>query len=101
MKKARLFAGGLTLLLCLMSYQSPVFGASYFGYQDFGGTWHDANKTGKNDNFMCWAATASNVIAGAGWGYPDGSLEDENAIFQYYKGHFSNFLGSTKKAIKW
>ena len=42
----------------------------YFGYQQYGGAWCDAEKSPSNDDdddLMCWATTASSVLAWTGW----------------------------------
>ena len=56
------------LLLCVMliTLQDFAFGSTYFVYDDWAGTWHDANKNYIHDSNMCWAASASNVLAFTG-----------------------------------
>jgi hypothetical protein len=68
----------------------------YFGYNDWGGTWHDADKTPSNteDDIMCWAATTANILAWTGWGYPAGqSFSNEDDIFAYFQDHWTDDSG--------
>jgi hypothetical protein len=58
-----------------------------------GGTWHDAEKspTNEEDDLMCWAAAASNILAWTGWGYPSGtSFANEDDMFGYYQDHWTD-----------
>ncbi len=79
----------------------PVSAATYFGFDDYGGGWYDAEKSPSNteDDFMCWAATASNVLAWTGWGSNFGN--DADAIFKYYQDHWTPVAGSPSYAWKW
>lgn len=78
--------------------QNTVYAFSYFGYNDFGGIWHDANKTWEGDSNLCWAAAASNSLAWTGWGFPSSldisgssqSFENVYDIFAYYNTCFPN-----------
>ena len=90
------------VLVSAVCYSGSAFATTYFGYDDFGGTWHDANKNWVDDSAMCWAAAASNVLASAGWGYPSTqSFANENDIFGYYRDHFTNRAGGAFEAMKW
>lgn len=93
----------ICFLVCLLgSYPHQALGTTYLAYQDFGGTWHDADKTWVDDGAMCWAASVSNVLAWTGWGYPSsGSFQGADDIFQYYADHFRNRAGDANKAMKW
>ncbi len=46
---------------------APVWSSTYYIYNQWGGTWHDANKTGVDDSLMCWAASASNILDWGNW----------------------------------
>ncbi len=66
-------------------------GESYMLVDNWGGTWHDAEKSPSNteDDLLCWAATASNVLAWTGWGDVDGMTNsDEN--FAYFQDHWTD-----------
>jgi hypothetical protein len=78
---------------------------SYFGYEQYEGTWHDAEKNLSNpeDDFLCWAAAASNILMWTGWGTPpDGrNFADEHAVFQYFQNHWANQTGYPQNAWRW
>ena len=73
----------------------------YFGYNDFGGTWHDAEKTPSNteDDLMCWAAASSNILAWTGWGSPFSGDTDE--IFAYFQEHWTDEGGIMEFGWDW
>lgn len=77
---------------------------SYLLYDSFGGTFHDAEKSLENseDDLMCWAASAANLLAWTGWGYPEGqSFADEDDIFQYFQGHWTDDGGNAYYGLEW
>jgi hypothetical protein len=90
----RIHPGGcLLLVVLLLGSAGPAFGLSYFGYNDFGGSWYDAEKTLGNteDDLMCWAATGSNMLTYTGWGFPVGaSFSNEDDIFAYFQNHWTD-----------
>lgn len=57
--------------------------------------WYDVSQ---GTSEMCWAATASNVLAYTGW---DGGFANADAIFSYYQGHWQDDFGNTWPAIRW
>lgn len=69
----------------------------------FGGQWRDAEKSSdnRNDDWLCWASTAANVLAWTRWGdTPNISSEDE--IFAYYTQHWTDHpSGSPREAWRW
>lgn len=81
------------LLLTLLVVTTPVWGASYFVYQQWGGTWQDANKTSWNteDDLMCWAAAASNVLTWGGWGTATYNTTDK--AFKHFQDHWTDNVG--------
>lgn len=80
----------------------PAFGLSYYGFEEHGGTWYDVNKTWQNDSALCWAATASNMLAWSGWGYPTTeTFNDENDIYNYFKAHWPNSSNTTVDTLSW
>jgi len=86
-----------TILFCLLiilAFTSPALGTSYYGYSDWGGTWHDVNKTWVGDWNLCWAASASNVLAWARYG--TATFTNDTQIFNDFKAHWSD-LGSLQK----
>ncbi len=81
----------LFILVLSTASSGPVGASTYHVYDDWGGTWHDANKAWVNDGLMCWAAAASNILD---WTDRDtASLNNQTLIFQYFVDHWTN-LGS-------
>jgi hypothetical protein len=79
---------------------APALASDYFVYDQYGGTWHDANKTASPyDNQMCWAAAASNILD---WGKWDaGGNTTETSIFQYFIDHWTDKAGYMAWAWNW
>ena len=76
----------------------------YLLHEQWGGEVQDAKKTAANpdDDLMCWAAAASNVLLWAGWGnIPDESFNDSSDIFAYFQDHWLDTVGSPANAWKW
>ena len=83
-------------------------------FDQWGGTYYDAEKQlpdstsppGTGDDFMCWAAAASNVLAWTGWGNVNGindigtSLETDS-IFKYFQNHWTDEGGFPMDAWTW
>ena len=68
-----------------------------------GGTWHDAEKStgNRDDDWLCWAASAANVLAWTGWGEKAG-FSDEDQIFAYLSRHWSDHpAGSPRETWRW
>jgi hypothetical protein len=57
-------------------------GESYMLFEEWGGNWSDAEKSPSNteDDNMCWAAAASNMLEWTGWGLV-ARLSDADAMF--------------------
>ncbi len=79
---------------------TPI-GASYLLYDNWGGTWCDAEKSPTNteDDYMCWAATAANVLQWTGWGRAAGVSTDE--IFAYFQDHWTDDGGLMQFGWGW
>ena len=79
----------------------PV-GTTYMLYWAHGGTWCDAEKTADNtdDDLMCWAAAASNVLEWTGWGVTDGMVDTDD-MFAHFNYHFYDGGGYTGQGWKW
>ena len=60
--------------------------ATYIGYD----TWYDTNKSSSNseDDSMCWAAAASNILYWGDWNTPVYSSED--AVWQHFQNHWTD-----------
>ncbi len=77
-------------------------GTSYLVYDDWGGTWYDAEKSASNteDDDLCWAATASNVLAWTGWGSVL-DLYTTDEIFQYFQDYWTDAGSFPTSAWVW
>lgn len=68
-----------------------------------GGGWHDAEKLpdSKDDDWLCWAATAANVLAWSGWGLVAG-FADADDIFRHFTANWTDDpSGSPREAWRW
>ncbi len=102
--KYRFYAKVAVLSIAGLFITHSAYGTAYFGYDDYGGTWHDANKTASNteDDLMCWAAATANVLAYTGWGYPSGAgLSNTDQIFSYYQDHWTDQGGNIYYGVDW
>lgn len=86
------------LIGCLFGHDA--FASSYYLMDDWGGTFYDAEKTEDNeeDDSMCWAASASNILAWSGWGNSVGDADD---IFAYYQDYWTDDGGSVSYGWNW
>jgi hypothetical protein len=77
-------------------------GESYLVYEHWGGTWHDAEKSPSNseDDLMCWAAAASNILAWSGWGLVEG-MATADAMFAYFQDHWTDQTGIMQAGWDW
>jgi subtilisin-like proprotein convertase family protein len=77
-------------------------GVSYLLYENWGGTWFDAEKTPTNleDDEMCWAAAAANILAWTGWGYV-GGMTNADEIFAYFQDHWTDEGGLMEYGWDW
>jgi hypothetical protein len=99
MRKLKIVA----LLALALGLVAPTWGvgATYLVYEEYGGTWQDANKSPGNpdDDLLCWAAAAANVLAWGGWTTP--AYTTTAGIFQHYIDHWTNNVGWTSYAWRW
>jgi hypothetical protein len=90
----------VVLAILLVVASSGVARAdNYFVYDQWGGTWLDANKTYTDDSMMCWAAAASNILAWAGYATP--TYNTQSLIFQYFADHWTNAGSLPKYGWNW
>jgi hypothetical protein len=83
---------------------SLAYATTYMGYDYFGGTYQDAEKSPINseDDQMCWAATASNVLNWTGWGDVWTTIATaEDDVFQYFQDHWTDQGGNMYFGIDW
>lgn len=75
----------------------------YFIWNDGrGGTWADAEKDLPNgdDDLMCWAATAANVLEWTGWGKV-GGMTNTDQMFDYTCDHWTDQGGMMRYGWNW
>lgn len=95
----------LVLLFISVTWTAgPTFGSTYYGHEEFGGSWHDAEKSPDNseDDLMCWAAAASNILDWTGWGrYTSESFSNHDNMFGYFQDHWTDKGGLMEFGWKW
>lgn len=91
----------LGLLLVAPGLCYGVSYTNYFIYDQWGGTWQDVNKSPANldDDLLCWAATAANVLAWGHWG--TSAYTTSASIFGEFVEHWTNNAGYMSWAWKW
>ena len=95
----RIYGYLLMISLLVLATAAPALSDTYFIYDQYGGTWHDANKTGNDDSLMCWAAAAANILDYGNWG--TSQYNTAQAIFQDFVAHWTNNTGSINWAEQW
>ena len=85
-----------------LSATLPVTTAHYMLHEHWGGRVHDADKTESNheDDDMCWAAAASNVLAWTGWGRADG-MTTSDEMFEHFQDHWTDDGYRTEFGWRW
>jgi hypothetical protein len=87
----------------ISSYTISVHTAEVYRLWDhWAGSWSDAEKTSSNtdDDLMCWAAVASNVLAWTGW-ESAGNMTGADQVFRYFQDHWTDERGSPEYAWDW
>jgi MYXO-CTERM domain-containing protein len=92
----------LLVLPAVLVLASSASAGVYYGFAQHGGTWADANKSVLNsdDDYMCWAASAANVLTWTHVAAPSG-LTDADQVFSYFQQHWSNDGGMMAFGWKW
>jgi PEP-CTERM motif-containing protein/Mac 1 protein len=92
----------LVVMLAVLVFSSGAMASSYFIYDDWGGTWSDAEKSPTNteDDLMCWAGAASNVLAWTGWGMV-GGMTNADQMFAHFQDHWTDVGGSSYYGWDW
>jgi len=77
-------------------------GTSYLLTDHYGGTWHDAEKNSVNteDDLMCWAAQASNLLTWTRWGNVAG-MTNTDEVFVYFQDHWTDEGGNSYFGLDW
>jgi hypothetical protein len=98
MKKISIFLFAVLFVLSIAVAASAT--PAYVDGVDQTAGWLDVNKTWIDDGLLCWAASASNILAYTGWiGAPN--LSTTNQIFDDFKAHWNNDAGVPQYAIQW
>jgi len=83
---------------------SPQAGTAkrVFDLDLFNGTWSDAEKdaTSTEDDLLCWAATASNMLEWTGWGFVGGMVRSDQTL-DYFENHWKDVGQTTQNALTW
>jgi|GEM_PF-923147 len=81
---------------------TPETGTRVRVFDLFGGTWADAEKdaTSSEDDNLCWAATASNLLEYTGWGFV-GGMTNADQLLDYFEQHWKDVGETVEPAIKW
>ena len=90
---------GAFLVVINSTYANNI---DYFIWDDWGGTFADAEKNtlSTEDDDMCWAAAASNILEWAGWRGSD-VLADTDQIFDYFQDHWTDAGGKMQYGWDW
>ena len=77
-------------------------GTSYMLYENHGGMWCDAEKTEANedDDALCWAAAAANVLEWTGWGLT-GGMETADDMIPIFVAWWNDVGAGPGEAINW
>jgi hypothetical protein len=76
---------------------------SYMLTDNWGGSWCDAEKSpapNNQDDLMCWAAAASNVLEWTGWGKVE-SMTNTDQMFTYFQDHWTDKGGMMDFGWDW
>ena len=96
MRKYRMLAFGTLCAVCFAGYVNA--GPLFVGSVSAASGWYDINKIWDgDDDVLCWAAAAGNVLAYTGW---NGGMT-ANGIFQHYRDHWTDGTGNTWVGIEW
>ena len=92
----------LAVAIALAMAAGPAAALTYKLTDHHGGTWADAEKSSGNteDDLMCWAATASNVLEWTGWG-KTGGMTNTDQMFAYFQDHWTDEGGNAYYGWEW
>ena len=81
---------------------SAETGTRVLVFDNFDGTWADAEKdaTSSEDDLLCWAATASNMLEWTGWGFAGGMYKADQML-DYFENHWLDVGEFAQNAITW
>jgi hypothetical protein len=86
----------------VVALAAPASADTYMLFDDWGGTWYDAEKDtdSDQDNLLCWAASASNMLMWTGWGLVDG-LTSEDEMLDVFEDYWEDEAGHPHVGIQW
>lgn len=96
-------------LLLAVTDRADAALTDYYIWDDWGGTWSDAEKVlpdiwpthpGSGDDYMCWAAAATNILEWTGW-HGTGGLTNTDNMFARFQDHWTDEGGLTKYGWEW
>lgn len=94
----------ILILICtpFAIFAEPSAPINYMLFDNYGGTWADVEKSSDNydDDNLCWAATAANILEWTGWGNVGGMTSAEQN-FQYYQDHWTDKGSQMEFAWEW
>ncbi len=81
---------------------SAEAGTRVLVFDQFDGTWSDAEKdsTSTEDDDLCWAATASNMLEWTGWGFVNNMFKADQFL-DYFEEHWMDVGQFAQNAITW
>lgn len=90
----------LLVIFIGMLSTSTASATSFYLWDNWGGTYYDAEKspTNDDDDLMCWAASAANILAWTGWG---SNIGDADAIFSYFQDYWTDEGGHVVFGVDW
>jgi hypothetical protein len=94
----------LAVGLFLVAVANPSYALTYSVLDNWGGTYADAEKSPVNseDDYMCWAAAASNILAWSGWANVAGQdFSSADAVFAYFQDHWTDEGGNAYYGWDW
>ena len=76
-------------------YTADEYLTVFKAWEEFHHAFTDADKTGKEDDNMCWAAVAANLLTWSGW------VADEDDVFDIFRTHFDDQPGYVYDALSY
>ena len=79
------------------SFKAITTTSSYFGFDEFGGTWHDAEPVHSEN--LAWAAAAANTLTWARWDTP--IYDTAQGILENFETHWTDDTGLMEYGWRW
>ena len=93
---------GILTVAALLATPAAATTQTYMLTDAWGGTWADAEKSPANnqDDLMCWAGAAANVLEWTGWGKTAG-MTNADEMFTYFQDHWTDAGGNMAYGWDW